>query len=88
MFRRVVGGYVEQVSSEDQRISFWLNENGLAEDLPVNELATQLWWATNSFMAGRDVLCGAVIVTGRSRPHTTSVPSATVELWRRAVRQG
>jgi hypothetical protein len=41
-FRRVVGGYVEQVSSVDLRISFWLNVNGRAEDLPVNELATQL----------------------------------------------
>jgi hypothetical protein len=51
-FRRVVGGYIEQVSSEDRRISFWLNENRNIEDLPVNELATQLSWATHPFMTG------------------------------------
>jgi hypothetical protein len=55
-FQRIGGGYIEQVSSQDLRICFWCNENGKIEGLPVNELATQLWWATNPLMAGRDVL--------------------------------
>ena len=32
--------------------------------------------------AGRDVLCGAVLITGTSGRHTTSVPAATVKLYR------
>jgi hypothetical protein len=39
-------------------------------------------------MAGKDHLCGAVIITGRVGPETTSVPQAMVELWRRMARQG
>jgi len=55
-FQRIGGGYIEQVSSQDLRICFWCNDNGKIEGLPGNELATQLCWATNPLMAGRDVL--------------------------------
>jgi hypothetical protein len=34
-FQRIVGGYIEQDSSEDLRISFWLNESGKIDGLPV-----------------------------------------------------
>jgi hypothetical protein len=42
-FHRIVGGYVEQVSSENLRICFWLSEDGKIEGPPANALATQLW---------------------------------------------
>jgi hypothetical protein len=37
-FRRVLGGHVEHIGAADRRISFWVNENGKLENMPVNRL--------------------------------------------------
>lgn len=80
-----VGGYIEAVSSADGEVTLWINEEGKLINLPVNELATSLWHLVSPDMAGVDVLCGAVVVTGGtdSRGDTLSIPSGLLQVLER-----
>lgn len=72
-----VGGWIEAVTSSDGQVTLWVNEEGKLEGLPVNELATELWYLLSPEFAGHDVLCGPVVVTGGcdDRGDTLSIPS-------------
>jgi len=82
-FTRIVGGPIEAVYSTDGRITFFGNENGKISELPVNRLATALWWKTNSAAVGFDVLRGPVVITGGpdAAGETTDVPTAMIDEW-------
>lgn len=82
-FQRVVGGYIEQVGTED--VSIFLNEEGKIHGLPVNELATSLWWLLCPAMTGVDAICGPVLITGRSGPNNAPVPQRMIDLYRETV---
>lgn len=71
-----VGGYIEAVSSDDDQVTLWINEEGKLMGLPVNELGTTLWHVLSPGMAGVDVLCGPVVVSGGTDPEgdTLSIP--------------
>ena len=58
----IVGGYIESVGSRD--VTIFINEEGKLEGLPINHLATVLWWVVCPHMAGQDVLLGDVVVLG------------------------
>ncbi len=84
-FQRILGGYIEHVGAAGQRISFWCNEEGKLQGLPVNRLATALWWDLSPEMERLDMLCGPVLITGGPTPdgQNTPVPTWMVEIYRR-----
>ena len=73
-----VGGWIEAVASQDGDVTLWVNEEGKLMGLPVNGLATELWYKLNPSVAGFDVLCGPVVVTGGcdASGDTLSIPAA------------
>jgi hypothetical protein len=77
-----VGGWIEAVSSDDGEVTLWINEEGKLLGLPVNELGTTLWHIISPRMAGVDVLCGPVVVSGGTDPEgdTLSVPQGLLKV--------
>jgi hypothetical protein len=69
-----VKGYIEAVDSADHSVTFWVNEEGKLEQLPVNDAATDLLWAMNPAFVGQDVLVGDVALTSHKGPETASIP--------------
>jgi hypothetical protein len=82
-FRRIVGGHFKAVYSADHCVAFWINNKGKLRGLPVNELATVLWWQSNPAATGRDALFGPVLITGVTGAVTVSVPTGMVWHWKR-----
>ncbi len=78
----IVGGYIEAVYDGTGSIAFFCDEEGKIHGLPVNVVATELWWMTNDAAQGADRLCGTVFITGRRSAHECSVPAAMIALWR------
>ena len=80
--QKMVGGYIEHVASADGSLDFWLNEEGKLppNNLPVNNVATDLLWLVNSAFRGVDVLVGNVVLTGHNREETASIPDGWWEL--------
>jgi hypothetical protein len=76
----IVGGYLEEVGSRD--VTLFINEEGKFEDLPLNHLATVLWWVICPHMAGQDILRGDAIVLGPvdANGNETSVTADTMWL--------
>lgn len=74
--QEAVGGYIERVSSADETVDLWCNEEGKLEGLPFNWPATALLYDLNPAFRGQDVLCGAVVVTGGSdgKGESLSIP--------------
>lgn len=73
----LVGEYIEAVSCADGQVTLWCNEEGKLFGLPINKLATALWWSLKPAMRGLDILCGPVVVTGGPDENgdTLSVPA-------------
>ena len=90
-FQQLVGGYIEGVygldDDGDAQATIFINEEGKIYGLPVNRIATLIWYHLEPEVRGHDVLCGtAVIVGGKSplrlpasirRSHRPSPPRAT-----------
>lgn len=64
-----VGGYVEALTSESGKTTFWCNEEGKLERLPVNEHATGLLYLLAPRFRGYDILVGPVVITGGCDSH-------------------
>jgi hypothetical protein len=65
----LVGGYLEAVYGLDANgnldVTIYLNEEGKIRQMPINAIATQLWWYhIDPGMRGRDVLCGPAVILG------------------------
>lgn len=62
----LVGGYIDCVYSEDRRITFFVNDEGRIEGLPLNHLATGAWWNFNTTIprVPDAQIVGTVVITG------------------------
>lgn len=60
----VVGGFFEAVTSSTGKTTFWVNEEGKLNSLPMNPVATVLLWELEPSFKGRDFLMGTVLITG------------------------
>jgi len=72
-----VGGWIEAVASDDGEVTLWVNEEGKLMGLPVNALATQLWYLVSPSVAHMDVLCGPVVVSGGADSDGETLPIPT-----------
>lgn len=72
-----VGGWIEAVEGANGSLTFWVNEEGKLNGLPFNARATSMWWQSWPEIAGLDVLCGDVVLTGGadSNGDTLSLPA-------------
>ena len=64
--QEAVGGYIERVAVQDNRVDFWVNEEGKLHGLPVNQTATELLYRLDPRWFNWDVLVGPVVLTGGS----------------------
>lgn len=69
MLREAVGGWIEHVGL-DNNISMWVNDNGIAEELPYNATATAIYWTNFGFMSGQ--IFGDVIFTSSNQEGETT----------------
>ena len=60
MLRAGVGGWIELVRL-NHGVDMWVNENGIAENLPYNPTATAIYWSNFGFMSGQ--IFGDVVFT-------------------------
>lgn len=78
----LVGGYIERVNTP--HADLWMNEHGKLEGLPINTMATYLWWKLSPEMEAVDTICGTCFVTGGADGHGGMLPVAdsVVELYK------
>ncbi|OBK44852.1 hypothetical protein A5655_13025 [Mycobacterium sp. 1081908.1] len=81
-FHGLVGGKPELFSTE--HCTLWFNTVQCAR-MPLNSMATYLWWTVCPEMEGRGALGGTVFVTGPADDcfDSLSVPDEIVELYER-----
>jgi hypothetical protein len=60
LLSNAVGGMIECVGLRNN-IDMWVNDNGIAENLPYNATATAIYWSNFGFMSG--TIFGDVIFT-------------------------
>ena len=60
MLQAGVGGWIELVRLNND-VDMWVNENGIAENLPYNPTATAIYWSNFGFMSGQ--IFGDVVFT-------------------------
>jgi len=60
MLQAGVGGWIELVRLNNG-VDMWVNENGIAENLPYNPTATAIYWSNFGFMSGQ--IFGDVVFT-------------------------
>lgn len=81
-FQKLVGGWVEAIPTE--HCTFWINEVSEDKGCPTNTLATYLWWRLHPAMEGKEVLQGAVFITGGSEGEWSApVPDNVIEYFER-----
>ncbi|OBH40531.1 hypothetical protein A5690_24740 [Mycobacterium intracellulare] len=85
--RELVGGKYAEPYVTDHCI-LWGDEHSKTKSLPMNELATCLWWNLDPGMEGVDVLQGPVLVTGLANEAMDSGPvsDAVIDLFERMER--
>lgn len=81
-YQVAVGGYVEPIYVAPARITFYANDEGKVQRLPVNRRATCMWWLLHPEMRGLDVLVGDVVLIGSKRGHgsSTEIPASLSRL--------
>ena len=81
-FQAAVGGYIEPVTIERPRMTIFTNEEGKAQQLPINRRAMYLWWLHSPSVRGHDILVGDVALIGSrgGAGSTTNLPTDLVEL--------
>jgi len=60
MLRNGVGGWIELVRLNNG-VDMWVNEDGIAQNLPYNATATAIYWSNFGFMSG--TIFGDVVFT-------------------------
>lgn len=68
----VGGGYLEAVYT--YCCTIWCNEEGIRLEMPINPIATYLWWTLEPEMADRDIIRGPVFITGLADEAADSLP--------------
>jgi len=69
MLKAGVGGWLELVRI-NAGIDMWVNENGIAENLPYNPSATAIYWSNFGFMSGQ--IFGDVVFTSSNEEGDTT----------------
>jgi hypothetical protein len=79
----LVGGSLELVHTD--HCTLWCNQGEQRAGVPLNRMATFLWWKLAPEMEGRDALGGPVFVTGVADDcgDSWSVPDEVVDLYER-----
>lgn len=80
LYQSIVGGYLEAVHGEtpaDERVVFYVNEEGRIHDMPINPVATRLWHRLNP--AAEQSLRGNVVVVGADGPEDADLPVVAAE---------
>ncbi len=84
-----VGGNLETLTARTPQgdVTFWANEEGKLQHLPINGAATNVWWILAPEFAQRDFLVGDVIITGGADHNgdTLSVPKFVENAFKSAV---
>ncbi|MFZ2237953.1 MAG: hypothetical protein WAV90_00250 [Gordonia amarae] len=84
VYAEIVGGYIEASfgdTSTGERATFYSNADSIAENLPLNIVATALWHRLNPD-AHRNQLRGAVIAVGANRCDDADAPVLVTRLAR------
>ena len=87
-FQQLVGGYIEGVygldDDGDAQVTIFINEEGKIYGLPVNRIATLIWYHLEPEVRGHDVLCGTAVIVGGTDPtgaHHLPVPDDVVAVY-------
>lgn len=83
LYQRIVGGFIEAVhgvAPNGEHVVMYVNEDGIAQNLPVNEVATALWKRLNS--AASQPLLGNTVVVGADGCDDADLPAGVAELAR------
>lgn len=85
--QQVVGGYLEAVyGAHDEygkpQVVILVNEDGIPQQLPMNDRATALWWAIDPMVRGTRALFGVAVVCGGpdEEGRLKDVPGEVVEM--------
>lgn len=81
-YQSAVGGWIESVDIPLLGVTIYVNEEGLARQLPLNPRATFLWWFHVPAARQRAMLVGDAVIVGMPdrRGDSTDVPEAVLEL--------
>lgn len=83
LYQRIVGGYIEAAygtTTDGERVVFYVNEDGIAQNLPVNEVATALWKRLNPDAS--QPLLGNAVVVGADGCEDADLPNGVADLAR------
>lgn len=76
-FQQLVGGYIEGVyglDDGDAQVTIFINEEGKIYGLPVNRIATLIWYHLEPEVRGHDVPCGTAVIVGGTDPTRCAPP--------------
>lgn len=62
--REIVGGWFGASEGREVPVTFWYHDEGKIFDLPQNDRATMMWWASDRRFLNFDYLAGDVLITG------------------------
>jgi len=84
-FKGIVGDYLEAIYT--YCCTIWCNGEGIRLEMPINRVATYLWWALQPEMAGRDIIRGPVFITGLADEAADSLPvrDDVIDLFKRVA---
>lgn len=71
--REALGGWLEAVSPHE-KVTLFMDEEGKLKGLPVNPIATWLWWFLQPETRGVDTINGTVVVTGGTDEDGETLP--------------
>lgn len=88
----LVGGHLQAKTTKTA--TFWFNSHGKREKMPINYMATYLWWKLDPASESQDTINGPCVITGPANDSleaTDVYPDvldlhATMELVREDVR--
>lgn len=81
LYQKIVGGYLEAVygqTDDGQRVVFYVNEDGIAQNLPVNHVASRLWKRLNP--SAHQPLLGNAVVVGADSCDDADLPATVADL--------
>lgn len=81
LYQKIVGGYIEAVygqTDDGRQMVFYVNEDGIAQNLPVNEVARRLWRRLNP--SAHQPLLGNAVVIGADECDDADLPIGVADL--------
>ncbi|MFI2837591.1 DUF3846 domain-containing protein [Mycolicibacterium sp. PDY-3] len=80
--REVIGGWFGASEGQQIPVAFWYHDEGKIINLPQNDRATLMWWASDKRFWNFDYLAGDVLVTGMAdgEGNTLTCPDEFLDL--------